>query len=100
MKQVLRSILFSKNKVTAINTFAVGVIRYTAAIYSWKQKDLKEPDIGIRKLMTMHGVVYRKLSTTRLYTSGKKEKRGLCNLENVVRQEEQSFKSYVSRKNK
>ena len=47
--------------------------------------------------MTMLGVFHLNLSTARLYTS-KKEGRGLPRIENVVRQEEQSLKSYASRK--
>ena len=60
---VLRSKLTSKNKVSAINTFAVPVIRYPAAVVTWRRGDLKETDIGTRKLMTMHGVFHPKSST-------------------------------------
>ena len=38
------------------------------------------------------------MSTARLYTSIKEGGRGLHSIENVVHQEEQSLKSYVSRK--
>ena len=98
VRRVLRSKLSSKNKVTAINTFAVPVIRYPAAVVTWRREDLKETDIGTRKLMTMHGVFHPKSSTARLYTSRKEGGRGLHSIENVVHQEEQSLKSYVSRK--
>ena len=46
----------------------------------------------------MHGVFHSKSSTARLYTSRKEEGRGLQSIENVVHQEEQSLKSYVSSK--
>ena len=71
VRRVLRSKLFSKNKVTAINAFAVSVIRYPAAVVTWRQEDLKETDIGTRKLMTMHGAFHPTSSTARLYTSRK-----------------------------
>ena len=48
--------------------------------------------------MTMHGVFHPKSSSARLYTNRKEEGRGLHSIENVVRQKEQSLKSYVSRK--
>ena len=48
--------------------------------------------------MTMHGVFHPKSSTARLYTSRKKGGRGLHSIENVVHQEEQSLKSYISRR--
>ena len=95
LRRVLRSKLSSKNKVTAINTFAVPVIRYPAAVVSWRQEDLKETDIGTRKLMSIHGVFHRKSCTGRLYTSRKEGGRVLHSIENVVRQEERNLKSYV-----
>ena len=65
VRRVLRSKLSSKNKVTAINTFAVPVILYPAAVVTCRREDLKETDIGTRKLMTMHGVFHPKSSTAR-----------------------------------
>ena len=98
VRRALRSKLSRKNKVTAINTFAVPVIRYPAAVVSRKQEDLKKIDIGARKFMPMHGVFYSKSSTARLYTSRKEKGRDLHSIENVVHQEEHSLKSYFSRK--
>ena len=46
----------------------------------------------------MHGVLHPKSSTARLYANRKQGGRGLYSIENVVCQEEQSLKSYVSRK--
>ena len=97
MRWVQRSKFCSKNKLTTINTFAVTVIRYTVAVVSWRRKDLKETDIGTRKLMAMHGVFHTQSSTARLYTSRKEGGRRLHSIKNVVRQEEQSLKSNVSR---
>ena len=48
--------------------------------------------------MTVHGGFHLKSSTARLYTSRKEGGRGLQRIENVVRQEEQSLKSYVGSK--
>ena len=67
VRWILTSKPSSKNKVTAINTFAVPVIRYPTVVVSWRREDLKETDIGTRKLMTMYGVFYPKSSTARLY---------------------------------
>ena len=74
--------------MTAINAFAVSVIRYPAALVSWIRENLKEIDIETRKLMTVHGVFHPKLSTARLYTNRKEGGRGLHSIETVVRQEE------------
>ena len=48
--------------------------------------------------MTMLDVFHPKSSTARLYTSRKKREKVLHSIETVVRQEEQSLKSYVNRK--
>ena len=44
----------------------------------------------------MHGEFYSKSSTARLYTSRKERGKGLLDIGNVMRQEEQGLKSYVS----
>ena len=59
---------------------------------------MKEADIETRKPITMHVVYHPKSSTARLSTSRKEREMGLHSIENVVRQEEHSQKSYVSRK--
>ena len=46
VRRALRSKLSSKNKVTAINTFAVPFTRYPATVVNWRREDLKETDIG------------------------------------------------------
>ena len=48
--------------------------------------------------MSIHSVFHPKSSIARLYTNRMEGERGLHSIENVVRQEEQSLKSYVSRK--
>ena len=68
------------------------------AIVTWRQENLKETDIGTRKLTTMHGVFHLKSSAARLYTSRKEGGRGLNSIENALHQEEQSLTSYVGRK--
>ena len=44
----------------------------------------------------MHGVLHSKSSTAKLYTSRKERGKGLLDIGNVMRQEEQGLKSYVS----
>jgi len=95
VRQILKSRLSARNQVTAINTFAVPVIRYTAATVNWRQEDLRAADIGTRKLMTLHGAFHPKSSVARLYSSRKEGGRGLQCLEHAVKEEEQSLKSYV-----
>ncbi|WP_175564860.1 hypothetical protein, partial [Escherichia coli] len=71
VRQVLRSQLNGKNKVQAINTYALPVIRYPAGIISWPKEDIEATDVKTRKLFTMHGGLHPKSSILRLYTKRK-----------------------------
>ena len=68
VRQVLKSQLNGKNKIQAINTYALPVIRYPAGIISWSLKEMQDTDVKTRKLLTMHGWFHPKSSVLRLYT--------------------------------
>ncbi|MHC5954160.1 hypothetical protein ACYTX9_09610, partial [Streptococcus pyogenes] len=55
VRQVLRSQLNGKNKIRAINTYALPVIRYPAGVIGWPEEEIEANDIKTRKLLTMHG---------------------------------------------
>ena len=48
---ILKSKLNERNKVTAINTWAVAIFRYGAGIIQWKASELKGLDRNSRKAM-------------------------------------------------
>ena len=50
---ILKSKLNGRNKVTAINTWAVAIFRYGAEIIQWKTSELKDLDRKSRNTMTM-----------------------------------------------
>lgn len=45
-----------KNKVQAINTYTLPVIRHPAGIIRWPKEEIEATDIKTRKLLPMHGV--------------------------------------------
>ena len=53
IRLILSSGLSANNKLKAINTFAVPVVRYTAAIVQWPEKILKELDRKTRQLLCL-----------------------------------------------
>ena len=53
LQLVLKSKLNARNKITAINAWAVAVFRYRAGILQWKESELKDVDRKSRKTMTM-----------------------------------------------
>ena len=67
LKLVLKTKLSGKNKIMAVNTWAVAILRYSAGIVEWRSHDeLKELDRKTRKMMTMHGALHPKSDVDRL----------------------------------
>ena len=95
LRLILRSKLNGRNKITAMNTWAVAVIRYGAGILDWKDRELKCLDRGTRKLMTMYGAFHPKSDVDRLYLKRHDGGRGLISIEHCVRAEENSLGFYV-----
>ena len=66
LRLILKSKLNGKNKVAAINVWAVAVFRYGAGIIQWKGSELKDVDRKSRKTMTMYGALHPKSNVDRL----------------------------------
>ena len=96
LRLVLKSKLNGKNKITAINTWAVAIFRYGAGILYWKESELKEIDRKSRKTMTMYGALHLKSDVDRLYIKRKEGGRGLISVERCVSDEGNSFGFYVA----
>ena len=69
LRFILRSKLNGRNKIMAVNTWAVSVIRYGAAILKWYADELKSLDRRTTKFMTMHGALHLKSDVDRVYFS-------------------------------
>ena len=54
LRLVLGTELSAKNKILAIGSLAVPVLRYSFGIFNW-QKELQKLDRKTRKLLTIHG---------------------------------------------
>ena len=63
---ILSSKLNSKNKIMAINTWAVAIFRYSAGVLDCKDQELESVDRKTRKLMTLHRVLHPKIDVNRL----------------------------------
>ena len=55
VKQVLKNQLNGKNKIQAINTYTLPVIKYPASIVSWTKEEIEAADMKTCKLLTMRG---------------------------------------------
>ncbi|KAI3356768.1 hypothetical protein L3Q82_003449 [Scortum barcoo] len=86
VRQVLRSKLNGNNKVHAINTYALPVIRYPAGIISWSKEEIEATNIQTRKLLTMHGG---------FYTKRKKGDQGLVSVRASLQDETTKITEYI-----
>ena len=93
---ILKSKLNGRNKVTAINTWAVAIFRYGAGIIQWKAGELNDLDRKSRKTMTMYGRLHPKSDVDRLYVKRKEGGRDLISVERCIREEENSLRFYVA----
>ena len=76
LRLILRSKLNGRNKIMAVNTWAVSVMRYGAGILKWNTDELKSLDRRTRKFMKMHGALHPKSDVDRVYVSREMGGRG------------------------
>ena len=99
LKLIMKSKLHGRNKLKAINTWAVLLLRYGTGIIEWTKEDLQKMDRKTRKVMTMNKEFHPKSDTARLYVSRKRCGRGLISCEECVRTEESSLSWYIENSN-
>ena len=80
LRLVLGTELSAKNKIQAIGSLAVPVLKYSFGI-NWHQEELQKLDRKTRKLLTIHGQHHPKAVVDRLYVPRKQGERGLLQLE-------------------
>ena len=95
LRLILRSKLNGRNKIMAVNTWAVSVMRYGAGILKWNTDELKSLDRRTRKFITMHGALHLKSDVDRVYLRRELGRRGLISCEGCIRMEENSLGWYL-----
>ena len=75
--------LNSGNVFKAINTWAVSVARYSAALLGGSRLQLEELDRRMRKLLTMHNG-FKKVNVDHLYLLKSESGRGLIRVQDTV----------------
>ena len=91
LRLILKSKLNGKNKIQAINTWAVALLRYVAGIVNWKVDELKKMGRTMRKTLTMYGALHPKSDIDRLYLKRKHGVKGLISIETCARLEENNW---------
>ena len=95
VKNILKSKLNGGNVITAINTWAVSMMRYTAPFVDWRKDELKEIDRDTRKMMNMYRALHPRDSVARLYLPRKEGRRGLVAIEDCVQLAILGLENYV-----
>ena len=95
VKKICRSKLNSGNLIDAINSWAVGVVRYGAGIISWTKEEVREMDRKTRKILNLHRAFHSRSNVNRLYLPRKKGGRGLQGIEDSVGAECASLCEYL-----
>ena len=99
IRKVLKSKLNGGNIISAINSRAVSLIRYGAAIIKWTKDELRVMDRKTRKLLTIHRAMHPQADVDRLYLKRKNGGRGLISVEDCIEMETRNLKSYIQESN-
>ena len=97
LTKLLKSKLNGGSLVGGVNTWAVSLLRYSAAFASWRKSELQAIDRKTRKLFTIYGVLHCKSDVDRLYIPRKEGGRGLISIEDCVELAIKLSKVYVHR---
>ena len=81
--------------IDGINTWAVGVVRYSAGIVDWTMEEVANMDRRTRKILAMIGCLPTRSNVARLYLPKKEGGRGLIGIEECVRRESKSLHGYL-----
>ena len=80
LKKVLKSKLRGGNLVQRVNTWAVSLLRYSAAFISWRRCELQPIDRKTRKLFTIYRGLHPKPDVDKLFIPRKVGGRGLISI--------------------
>ena len=95
LRKVLKSKLNGGNLVRGVNTWAVSLLRYSAAFVSWRKSELQAIDRKTRNLFTIYGALHPKSDVDRLYIPRKEGGRGLISIEDCVELAIRGLEVYV-----
>lgn len=99
VSKILNTHLNAKNKIVAINVWAIPPLTYTAGILTWSKTDLGRLDQKLRTMMTKRGMLHPNSAIERLYVPRVEGGRGLASLEAMVLKEKDNLRKFFRNKN-
>ena len=91
----MKSKLNDGNLVRGVNTWAVSLIRYSAAFVSCRKSELQAIDWKTRKFFTMYGALHLNSDVDRLYIPRKEGRRDLISIEDCVELAIKALEVYI-----
>ena len=70
-KLIMKSKLNGRNKIMALNTWTVSILRYSAGTLKWTKNELQEMDRKTRKFMLINKELLPRSDVAQLYVSRK-----------------------------
>lgn len=94
VRKILQTQLSAKNKILAINIWAIPPFTYTAGILTWSKTDLELADRSIRTTLTQFGMLHPNSAIERIYLPRKEGGRGMTNLEQACLKEKTNISKF------
>jgi hypothetical protein len=95
VRKLLRSYLNARNLIQSINTYAVPVIRYSAAIVDWTDEEINKLERSTRKWLSLNGAMNLNSDINRLYVPRNRGGKGLMSIKDTLRKEKSLVANYI-----
>lgn len=98
LKAVMRTQLNGKNKITAINTYAISLLTYSFGILRWTDTELEALNRTVRTMATKYRFHHPKSATERFHLPRKYGGRGVQNIKQLHWTQVQNLKMYFTQR--
>ena len=71
VKLICKSNLNTGNLISGLNSWAIGVVRYSGGIIDWTKEEFQDMDRKTRKIMTLDRCMHPRSNVVRLYMKHK-----------------------------
>jgi hypothetical protein len=76
LRLIMNTELIARNKMHAIGSLAVPVLRYSFGVINWHREEIRKFDRKTRKILTIYGQHHPRADIDRLYVRRNKEDEG------------------------
>ena len=95
VKLILKNELNGRNKIIALKTWVISIIKYGAGMLKWNNNELQETDRKTRKFITMNKELHPRSDAAPFYVCRENGGRGLIEYENTLKSKDNDLGWYV-----